>query len=150
MDNDSPQDEFADSTDTCVQRARAGDSEAFSLLVDRHHRQVIRYVSGLVHDHQMADDIAQDTFLAAYQSLSHFNNQSEFSTWLLGIARNKAMSALRKIVAQRQRDAKATAHLIATWRVDYLERTDEEKRVTQIDALRECLAKLKPGAPGIA
>ncbi len=130
------------STEELVRLARSGDQGAFAGLVNRFHRVVMGYVSGIVHDRDVADDVAQDVFLAAYQSLDRFNEQSKFSTWLIGIARNKSISALRQIATQRKREEAAGNEILLSLRAEYLEQIKQSQRQEQIDALRTCLDKL--------
>jgi RNA polymerase sigma-70 factor (ECF subfamily) len=71
-------------------RARdAEDSSAFGELVRRHQSTVRLFLRQLTQgDTVLADDLAQDTFIAAYRNLSKFRGESRFTTWLLGIANN--------------------------------------------------------------
>ena len=68
-----------------VERTRRGDREAFSELVRRHHERIFQTAYALVGDREDADDLAQDVFLKAYLSLSSFQGQSQFYTWLYRI-----------------------------------------------------------------
>lgn len=73
-----------------IQATLDGNAEAYRALVDRYHVGLIRYVYGLIGDEEVAHDIAQDTFIAAYQKLRQYNAKYAFSTWLYRIARNLA------------------------------------------------------------
>lgn len=65
------------------------DRNAFGELVARHQSAVRNFLRHLAHgDTATADDVAQETFLQAYRSLSRFRGDATFSTWLLGIAHN--------------------------------------------------------------
>lgn len=65
------------------------DSSAFGELVRRHQSTVRLFLRQLTHgDTALADDLAQDTFIAAYRNLSKFRDEARFTTWLLGIANN--------------------------------------------------------------
>ena len=65
------------------------DRDAFGELVRRHQSAVRAFLRQLTQgDHARADDLAQDTFIAAYRTLGRFRGDSAFSTWLLGIAHN--------------------------------------------------------------
>ncbi|MCG8649698.1 MAG: hypothetical protein MI861_07690, partial [Pirellulales bacterium] len=79
-------------TEQWVQRARQGDVDAFSQLVCRYRVQVCRFVQRLTGQSATADEIAQEVFLSAYQSLDRFEGQGEFSGWLMGIAKKKTLS----------------------------------------------------------
>ena len=73
------------------------DRHAFGELVRRHQSAVRGFLRRLTGGrHALADDLAQETFLAAYRDLAQFRGGSEFSTWLLGIAYNHFRSARRR------------------------------------------------------
>jgi len=75
----------------------AGDTAAFRQLVERHQGLVFTFVRNLVRRPADAEDIAQETFLAAYRHLGTFDpRRARFATWLLTIARNESLSALRR------------------------------------------------------
>jgi RNA polymerase sigma factor (sigma-70 family) len=67
-----------------------GDQESYRILVDRYHKGLIIHLYNLVHDEQLAEDLAQEAFIKAYQKLSQFNTSYAFSTWLYKIADNIA------------------------------------------------------------
>ncbi len=84
-----------------VQRARQGDLDAFNALVEAYQRQVYRVAYRLVGDPDLAEDVAQETFLSAWKGLSRFRGGS-FRAWILQIAANAARDLLRR---QRRRPA---------------------------------------------
>ena len=79
-----------------VARVAGGDRAAVRLLFVRHHARVYRFVARQTGSESMADDIASEVFLELWKQAPAFEGRSEVSTWLLGIARFKALSALRK------------------------------------------------------
>ena len=79
-----------------VARARAGDREAFRVLVERHSRSVFRLAFRMTRNEEDAEDVVQETFLKAYRNLHGFAGQSEFSTWLHSIASRCALDLLRR------------------------------------------------------
>ena len=129
-------------TDALVRRACDGDRDAFGDLVGRFHRRVVRMVRRILSDRDLADEVAQEVFVAAYQSLDQFQQQSEFSTWLLGIARNKSLSALRKQITRRQHEQNMAQQLLTRARLEYGENTSHNSEA--IDSLRDCLDELQP------
>ena len=87
---------MTDETKT-IERILAGDTESFRLLVERYERSVAGMVAHLTGDVQRCEDLAQDVFLTAFAKLKTFDPaRSRFSTWLLTIARNKSLNALKK------------------------------------------------------
>ena len=79
-----------------VDRVAKGDRAAVRLLFMRHHARVYRFVARQTGSEMMADDIANEVFLELWKQAPGFEGRSEVSTWLLGIARFKALSSLRK------------------------------------------------------
>lgn len=84
-----------------VDRAAAGDEPAFATLVARHQASVFRLARAMTRSHQSAEDVLQQTFLAAWQALPRFRGDSSVRTWLLTIARHAAW--------HRQQDASRDA-----------------------------------------
>jgi len=74
-----------------VERARKGDRQAFGVLVERYQRRVVGVVLAVVHNPEDAVELAQETFVRAYQNLTKFEERSSFSTWLYRIAVNLAI-----------------------------------------------------------
>jgi RNA polymerase sigma factor (sigma-70 family) len=81
-----------------IARAReAEDPSAFGELVRRHQSAVRIFLRQLTQgDTGLADDLSQDTFIAAYRNLPHFRGEARFTTWLLGIANNVWRNERRK------------------------------------------------------
>lgn len=84
-----------------IARVRAGDRDAYRLLVERHSRIVFRLAYRIVQNEMDAEDVVQETFMRAYQHLDRFDMAASFSTWLYRIASNYALDLLRA----RQRHA---------------------------------------------
>lgn len=80
-----------------ITRALAGDREAFGELVRRHQSAVRQFLRHLTRgDAALADDLAQETFVTAWQQLARFHGGAAFSAWLLGIAHNHWRNARRR------------------------------------------------------
>lgn len=78
-----------------VRWAQEGRPEAFELLVRRHRLPVYRTALRLTGDAHIADDVAQDSFIAAWESLQLFRADSSFATWLYRIVVNRARNTYR-------------------------------------------------------
>jgi RNA polymerase sigma-70 factor (ECF subfamily) len=78
-----------------IGRIAAGDRLAMQVLFARHHVRVFRFVLGLVNDPTIAEDLIGDVFLDVWRQAHKFEARAAVATWLLAIARYKAMSALR-------------------------------------------------------
>ena len=79
-----------------VDRALAGDTQAFEDLVRRHECRVFRTAVALTGNQEDAEEALQDTFLSVYQHLGEFRRDSRFTTWLTRIAINAALQKLRR------------------------------------------------------
>ena len=80
---------------SAVERARAGDSDAFRLLVEQHSRAIFRLAFRMTGNEQDAEDVVQETFLRAYKQLDRYEARSSFSTWLFRIASNYSLDLIR-------------------------------------------------------
>ena len=78
-----------------VRAAQRGDHEAFGALVTRHAPSILSLTTRMLGQTADGEDVAQETFVAAYKALSRFQFDSKFSTWLYRIAANKCTDALR-------------------------------------------------------
>lgn len=88
-----------------VARSLAQDHEAFGQLIDRHASAIINLAYRMVGNQAEAEDLAQETFLAAFKALPAFRADAKFSTWLYRIASNKCKDWLRvKRPGQGQHD----------------------------------------------
>ena len=79
-----------------VTRARAGDAQAFTELVNHYERKIYRLAKHITQNDEDAEDVLQDAFLKAYEHLPNFQGNSKFYTWLVRIAVNEALMKLRK------------------------------------------------------
>ena len=77
-------------------RALAGETGAFELLVQRYQDFVYIIALRTVQDRAEAEDVAQETFLRAYQALRTFRGDAKFSSWLYRIAVNRSIAHLRR------------------------------------------------------
>ena len=88
--------------------------EVFSSLVQEHHRMALLYARTLSGSAQTAKDLAQDSFLAAWQNWNRFDITRDFATWLRGIIRNKWREHCRKHSRESLWDDDALSSLEAT------------------------------------
>lgn len=79
-----------------IRQAKAGDQQAFSQLVERYQRRVVGVAQAVVHNPDDAVELAQETFVRAYENLAKFESRSSFSTWLYRIAANLAIDFRRR------------------------------------------------------
>jgi len=79
-----------------VRRARRGDLEAYDELVKRYQERIYATIYHMTSNHEDANDLAQDSFIKAYQALKSFKGGSSFYTWLYRIAVNKTINFLKQ------------------------------------------------------
>jgi RNA polymerase sigma-70 factor (ECF subfamily) len=79
-----------------IDRARNGDSEAFGVLVERYQRRVVGVALAVVKNQDDALELAQETFVRAFENLKNFESRSSFSTWLYRIAANLSIDFWRR------------------------------------------------------
>ena len=84
------------SDEVLIGRIASGDRLAMQVLFARHHVRVYRFVLRLVRDESSAEDLISEVFLDVWRQAGRFEGRSAVSTWLLAIARFKALSALRR------------------------------------------------------
>jgi RNA polymerase sigma-70 factor (ECF subfamily) len=122
-----------------IERIAAGDQLAMRTLFARHQVAVFRFISRFVRDEGTAEDILSEVFLDVWRQAGRFEARSSVSTWLLALARFKALSARR-----RRRDAELD-NVTAERLVDLAD-TPEVCLQKRQDAalLGRCLARLSP------
>ena len=86
----------ATSDEALIARIASGDRLAMQVLFARHHVRIYRFVLRLVRDQWKAEDLISEVFLDVWRQADRFERRSTVSTWLLAIARFKALSALRR------------------------------------------------------
>lgn len=79
-----------------IEAVRKGNVAAFSVLVERYQNMVFSLALKLLKKTEEAEEMAQDTFVKAYQKLDTYEGKSKFSTWLYSITYNACISELRK------------------------------------------------------
>jgi RNA polymerase sigma-70 factor (ECF subfamily) len=134
-----PTDRNSGSDHALLQRIAEGDQLAMRALFARHRDQAFRFILRLTKDEALAEDILIDSFFEVWQCASRFEGRSTFSTWLLAIARNKAISALGR---------RSTVQLEDRWASTIPDPADDPELALQGkdlgEALRRCLAGLSP------
>src|SRR5215472_4251168 len=79
-----------------VASAKEGDEQAFAALWSRHSKMVLQKALRITGNYADAEDVVQDAFLRAFVHLKSFDRRSKFSTWVVRIAINSALSILRR------------------------------------------------------
>lgn len=118
-------------------RLKAGDQQAMKALFTAHHMRVYRFVLRIVQRPDVAEDVTAEVFVDVWRQAAHFEGRSILSTWLLAIARNKALSTLRK-----RREAPLDDDFAQT--IVDLDDTPEVtlQKASKAEVLRACLQRL--------
>ncbi len=120
-----------------VAHVAAGDRQALRLLFARHQPKVYRFVLRLVANEATAEDVVNDVFFDVWRQAASFEGRAQLSTWLLAIARNKALTAMRGRLHEPLDDAAAEAI------PDSAGTAEETLEASQRGAaLRRCLTQL--------
>jgi RNA polymerase sigma-70 factor, ECF subfamily len=129
----------APADEVLIGRIARGDRLAMQVLFARHHVRAFRFVLRLVHDEALAEDVISEAFLDVWRQASRFEGRSTVSTWLIAIARFKALSMLRKRREEELDDETA----------DAIEEPSDGPEVAATkkdkgDRLRQCIGALSP------
>jgi len=132
-----------------VERALAGHEDGFRELLARYQRPVFNLLARMLRDAALAEDLTQETFLKAHRHLRTFDPRYKFSNWILRIAHNSAIDALRRRGPQEvsldDPDSPERATLDASLvdsKTETAERLMERRDVAL--ALESALARLRP------
>jgi RNA polymerase sigma-70 factor (ECF subfamily) len=116
-----------------------GDRNAMRVLFARRRVSIFRFVLRLTGSETLADDIVNEVFLEVWRRADRFEAKSQVSTWLLAIARHKALSALKRR-SEAQLDERAAAAIA--------DPTDDPETIldrhTRSAIIKRCLAQLPP------
>jgi RNA polymerase sigma-70 factor (ECF subfamily) len=119
-----------------VRKARRGDSSAFATLVRGLQRPVFGLCLRLLRTEAEATEIAQETFLRAYQNLDRFDDSRPFDLWVLTIARNLCLDLLRRRQKVQTEDVEPHSLTLASHEPNSEERAiDRQQRESLEDAM---------------
>ena len=131
-----------DSVQSLIEQACGGCTDSFRSLVQLNHESVRLYLAHFVGCPHQADDLAQDVFLVAFQKLDEFSGQSKFSTWIIGIARHKALHFLRNQSTQRKNNRQYFEAGIIEQQMSHLQLEQDEIGEARAEVLKSCLEEL--------
>src|SRR5690349_17583061 len=94
---------------TAVAQVRAGDPDAFRVLVERHSHSVFRLAFRMTGNEQDAEDLVQETFLRVYRQIGRFDGRASFSTWIYRIAANCSLDLIRSRKRRQEQQAPVDA-----------------------------------------
>ncbi len=148
MTNSLPQTDGLDEA-ALVERAKSGETAAFTELVRRYDKKIFRMAKQITQSDEDAEDVLQEALFKAYTHLKDFQGNSKFYTWIVRIAVNEALMKLRKRKSDRtvsldeelDTGEETVTREIAVWDGDPEQRySQEELRVILDDAIKS----LKP------
>jgi RNA polymerase sigma-70 factor, ECF subfamily len=123
---------------TIVEQAQAGDKLAFEALFEYYNSRICTYLAHIVGNEEEGRDLAQETFLKAWQAIGSIHNESRFDTWLYRIATNTAIDYLRKRKFHWSRwDTIENEDVPASMRI-----AGPEEQVAEMEHIRQALAKV--------
>lgn len=130
-----------------VDRVRAGDKQAFDLLVLKYQHRIVKLIMRYVKDPAEAMDVSQEAFLKAYRAIPRFRGDSAFYTWMYRIAINTAKNHL---VAARRRPLEYASEIAEPEQFDWhmnLQDADSPEREAMGDELRKIVEETIAGLP---
>lgn len=119
-----------------VARARDGDLDAFEAIMVLYEGRLLRFLTGLVGDVEIARELCQDTFLAAYQAFPRLSGELHLSAWLHTIAVNRARSHHRRRRLRQFLPFDEEHHAVSV--------TDAQESVVVNDTVRRVLDRMPP------
>jgi RNA polymerase sigma-70 factor, ECF subfamily len=127
------------SDEALIDAIAKGDKQALQVLFGRHHVRVYRFVLRFLNDEAAAEDMVSEVFFDVWRQAERFERRSQVSTWLMAIARNKALSVLRR------RSTEALDEEVA----EFIEDPSDNPEVSmqkrqQASVLQQCLTQLSP------
>ena len=125
-----------------IEKVLNGDTRAYTTLVNKHKDMVFTIARKIARSTEDAEEIAQDAFIKAFNSLENFKQKSKFSTWLYRITYNAAVSRIRK---KNIEVAVINDEIVENYPgeqvYEFVEAMDDERQQRFIDA---ALEKLSP------
>ena len=121
---------------TLIAEFISGNSNSFSILLDRYQKRVYGFIYSKVHDPNLADDIFQDTFIKVVKNLrlEKYNDEGRFLSWVIRIAHNLIMDHYRKINRLPKYESKIENFDVLDLLVEQSSSMEESMIETQIHA----------------
>lgn len=120
-----------------IRRIASRDQSAMQALYGRHHLRVFRFLLRIVRNEASAEDLMSDVFVEVWQQASRFEERAAVTTWLLSIARFKALSSLR-----RRREAELDEDAASEIEDDSDTPEVIAQKTSKAEAMRACIARL--------
>jgi RNA polymerase sigma-70 factor (ECF subfamily) len=131
-----------------IRKVLAGDRDAYRAIVKEYGSVVRACLAGHLSSTDTVEDLAQETFIAAYEHLGEFDLDQDFGPWIKGIARNKMLMHLRRSYqhgeALEKLKAKAAEEMF-----EEVTRLQSGDGAQAVDRLRQCFEKLPQRLMGV-
>ncbi len=123
-----------------VRRAKRGDYKAFDLLVLKYQSRAIGIAMKFVKDLQIAEDVAQESFIKAYKSLDSFREESAFYTWLYRITTNTAKNYL---ISKKRKKELLETEVLSSEEIDIFDIPggSSPEEILEANSLREIICE---------
>ena len=133
-----------------VHACKSGDAAAFEQLVKRYDRRLLSIAQHVTHNREDAQDAVQEAFLKVFRKLTQFQENSQFSTWLIRITVNESLMKLRKQRSTREvsidEDFQSEQDMAPFDLADWAPNPEELYRGSELrNILRNTLQELQPG-----
>lgn len=116
-----------------------GERAAIGSLYERHSKRVLLFIKRFVHDTSLAEDITNDVFVEVWQKAASYEGRSKVSSWILGMARFKALTAIR------QRRASTSSNEVLDAIKDSADTPEVvAQKLDKSTSLKECVKALSP------
>lgn len=93
-----------------IERSKRGEARAFDELIKRYQTRIVQLCFHMLHDHELANDVAQEALIHAYRGLKDFRMQSGFYTWLYRIAVNLCLNQIKKERSAKKAELKELSY----------------------------------------
>ncbi|MBN1251328.1 MAG: RNA polymerase sigma factor [Bacteroidales bacterium] len=124
-----------------IEKVKSGQIDAFRFLIDKNKNIVFNIVLRIIKNKEDAEEIAQDVFIKAFESINKFKGDSKFSTWLYKIAYNSAISKIRK---KTIKTTNIEEHELSDFQIDEIYEDFEKTIVDKQEILNKAINKLLP------
>jgi RNA polymerase sigma-70 factor, ECF subfamily len=131
--------------DALVEAVKAGKADAYDEIVRQHQVAVRAFLATYCPNWEIVDDLAQQTFMWAYEHLNEYRTGTKFQAWLKAIARNTLLAELKSRKRHSGRYRKFVEFVVTTSEQVELEKADVEEDGVQ-SVVSQCLAKLPEDA----
>jgi RNA polymerase sigma-70 factor (ECF subfamily) len=125
-----------------IRKARSGDVDSYGPIVTEFQGRLRAFIAALCPDRDQVDEVAQRTFIWAYEHLGDYEPGTRFYSWLKAIAGNVLLSELEIQRREARNRRRHLAHVEATACRKHLAAEADERRLEMVEALRSCLEKL--------